>query len=284
MSNHWIVPGHMQRLWFIHAIANEPSSLHIGIELEICGRHDSDEVHAAVELAIRRHESFALRFTIGSMGTMCFLRDAPVAHWDVHDGYGNENIFDADQLARMAAKLHRGTIDIENGPSICATLSRLDMAISVLSITAHQLVADARTLRIVIEDILEEWRRIRGDAVRRRRSSPGFTQVLRSFGGAEAADTRMSRPRKEPVLARPDSMRVPPTNRGGRGDEYAFRLDENRVRDLRQVCGQSGVTLFSGLLTGFGMMASEQGIADWSDIGIVVSHRDLRTYGRTAGC
>lgn len=283
MKFRWSMPSQMQRLWFIHTISDLPELLHIGVDLKIQGYNSPCEVRTAFEATIKRHEAFALRFALGPSSPLCQLADAPEAHWDVVDASGCAGVSDEESLARMAAQVHRRTIDLEHGPIICATLFRLGSTRSMLSITSHQLIADAHTFRIVIEDLLDEWRKLRGEAMRARRSSPGFTQVLQQYEGTNTRAAENSRWNEEVVALDSAPTDTPHSIRNGVGDEHTFLLGKDCVRRLRHVCGQCGVTLFTGLLAGFAMMSSEAGFALRSDIGVIVSNRELRKFGRTAG-
>jgi len=260
--------------------------LDLGANFEIEGRHSAEEVGRALAVAVKRHDAFALRFGLSAAGPMCWTEDGPTVRYSVDD-----LTTDPDSLANggpiaWATESVVKPIDIEKGPTVAAMLLRLSETKSILSISSHQLVADAWTIRILVEDLLDEWRRFRSEPVRMRRATRSFVDLLRSLGDESESRVGEGRRSYEPELLKGPNAGVEKELivGGGSGGEFAFRLGEDCTRRFRRVCGQNAVTAFTGFLSAFVLLLSESGVDSGAPIGVVVSHRDPRHFGRTAGC
>ncbi|MFH2053340.1 MAG: condensation domain-containing protein [bacterium] len=276
----WLMPDHIKPLWFIQQ-TGAPGTLDIGVNLEIEGGHDPDDLRMALGEAVRKHAVFRLRFGVHNGESVCWLQETASFGWDIVDLDGREDAW--QDRCECAVAEHGSSIEIENGPLIVATLFRCGAKRSLLCFSTNQLVADAMTLRIVVEDFLRAWLRIHGEHVEPRAPSADYRDALvavpdgpvspiRSAGSDLAAATR-------PVTVAGNG----PVRPAG-GSEAAVAFGGPELVALKDAARRSGGTLFAALLACLGPVLGGAGYDPSSDVGIMVSHRDLRRFRRTAGC
>ncbi|MBN1153275.1 MAG: VOC family protein [Dehalococcoidia bacterium] len=270
-------------MWYLHASRTVTSSLGVGVTLRLMGEHDALEIREAYYRAVARHDAFRIRFHWDGTRPVCELTPGSRAAWSTSTL--PEAIVNASTSERIAdvVREHTGMLDADRGLNVCATLVVGD-ATSFLVLTLHHLIADARSVRILVEDILAEWRVLRGGVESQVVNDCRYWDILSTFTEQEAlcqSGDALS-PWRIQGATRAGADRVSIGLR--RGAEASCRLSPSRVSDLRRVCMRQGHTRFTGLLLALAQYAAHAGYCADTDIGVVVSNRDMRKASRTVGC
>lgn len=284
MTDWFVLPEYLQRLWLVHSMARDKSLLNIGADVVVRGHCPPEAIEAAFTAAVAEHEAFRLRFTLGKAGPECQLLDMPVSEWRVADlgGLGDHGDTIPESVYREVADRESIPLSPETGLLVRATLYQLGRDIAVLAVTAHHLVADAWTIRVLVQDVLHHWRRMQGEEVPTRPKVGRFIDTVShvptvtSTGPAACSD--------RPPFRLPLDRTVEPEERSGRGGEASVQLDAGIYSRFRRRCAEVGQTPFAGLagtvLTLFARVCDTPSV----EAGILVTTRDLRHQRRTAGC
>jgi len=280
MSDWLILPEPLQRLWIVHSVARDKSLLNIGANVVIEGPCSSHNLEAAFRVAVTQHDAFRLRFRLGKAGPECQPLDTPIIQWRVLD-LGYQQDLAREGVHCQIAECERLPFSPADGHLVRATLYQMGGGLAVLAVTAHHLIADAWTIRTLVQDILYQWRRIQGEAVSSRPHPGSFLEFLRSCPCA-ASGVPMRSGRASFKL--PLDHIVVPEERSGKGGEVAVRLDRTIYDRFRRRCAEVGQTPFAGLTGALFILLAQVCRTSNVEAGIVVTTRDLRRHRRTAGC
>jgi len=281
MTDSLLLPEHLQRLWFVHSMAQDKALLNIGADVIIRGSFLPEELRTAFVAAVGRHDAFRLRFRLGKSGPECQLLDSSLVRWRVEDlGHCLEPV--PDRVHSRIAEAERLPLRVEEGSLIRGTLYLLGEDSAVLAVTAHHLVADAWTIRVLVQDILHEWRKMRGEAVSALTPPGSVLEVLRQPHSCAA--TGASACSSQPPLQLSLDRTVRREERSGNGNEVVVRLGGSLCQRVRRLCAETGQTVFAGLagalLIHLGGICSTPTV----EAGILVTTRDVRRQRKTAGC
>ncbi|MFF9897703.1 amino acid adenylation domain-containing protein [Streptomyces longispororuber] len=140
--------------WFHDLGLTTPAHWNMGLLLGVRTRIDADELRAALNAVAATHEALRTRFVAGEQGAVRAQVDAgtdiPVEHTDLSAVPTDQ----MDQRLREMADELNTRIDPARGPLLRAHLADLGPeAPQRLLLTAHHLVMDAVSWRIVLEDL-----------------------------------------------------------------------------------------------------------------------------------
>ncbi|HEY0513602.1 MAG TPA: amino acid adenylation domain-containing protein [Thermoanaerobaculia bacterium] len=239
-----------REIWALAQLGEAASvAYNLSLSLRLRGPLRRDALARAVQGVVDRHE--ALRATIDPLGeTQTF---AP--HLAVELAWTDAGVENLDALLETEA---RRPFDLARGPLVRARLIRLEDELHALALTVHHIVADARSLGVLLNEIA----RLYGAEIS---AEPARLPAPTSYGrwAAETA-ARQQGPEMERLeafwlarLAPPlPSLELPadhprPPVRTYAGDRHSRRLDPALAADLKRLAGRSGATLFTLLLAGF---------------------------------
>lgn len=139
--------------WFFEQEFEQAAHWNQSVLLELARPVDIDALRAAFTAAVTAHPALRLRFIESSDGwKQIYSKDAPPELEVIHLA-GTEASFGQKAYEREAERL-QSSLSLTEGPLIRAALFDLDIADSLrLLITAHHLVIDAVSWRILLEDL-----------------------------------------------------------------------------------------------------------------------------------
>lgn len=281
MSDWVLLPEYLQRLWFVHSVAPDKSILNIGADVLIDGACPPEELRVAFAAAVGGHDAFRLCFRTGKAGPECRMVDPPQWQWRFVD-LGDQSDALPEAVSWQVAERETPPLCPETGFVARATLYRLGSDRAMLAVTAHHLVADAWTIRVLVEDTLWHWRQLRGEAVAGGSQPASFFAALsRGTAGSGIAALAGETPT---LLELPLDNPMPSGDRSRKGGEVAINVTRAVLDRLRHSCADTGHTPVAGLLAGFLILLADVCDLPTVDAGIVVTSRDPRSQGRSAGC
>jgi len=272
-------------LWFLHTVAANKGLLNIGADFVVKGCYEPTELRTAFAHAVRRHRVFGMQFALGPSGPVCSMLECPVIRWRV-ESVDSDHQSTAESLFRWIAKREQLPFVLEDGSLVRCCLYSPRSGFSVLSLTAHHLVADAWTLRLLADDVLGEWRRVRGEEALEPHPESSQIELIPPAGGSShSSDVRELRESPLPAeIVLPVDFQSGTGGLQGYGDEVLLTLGEDLTSALRAECSSSGVTLFAGLLGALLLWMTEVCARPTAQAGVLASVRDLRHQRHDAGC
>ena len=256
-------PSYAQRrMWLLWQLDREASAYHIATAQRLSGTLDADALEGALVDLCRRHE--ALRTTFDDADGTLAQRvrsnpDLALARLDLRDRAEDTARAELAALLRAAAQV---PFDLERGPLLRATLVRLGETEHVLQLVMHHIVADAWSLRVMVEDLsalyaarlsgqpeglaaldvqysdYALWQRSWLEAGEGERQLAYWTEHL--GGGEQALELPLDRLR--------------PAVWSYRGAVARFEISETTMRGLHTLAQRGRTTPFVVLLTAFAML------------------------------
>ena len=281
MAGPWLLPQNLQRLWFVHAMTRNKALLNIGADVVLEGAFSPEELREAFAAAIGRHDAFRVRFRLGTMGPECESLDKPILRWQVRslEAFPDPT---AERVHAQVAQVESEPFPVEEGALVRGTVYILAPGRGILAITAHHLVADAWTLRVLVEDVLREWRRRCGEVVPVA-APPG--SLLASLVTSCNPTTRSNSERfSHQTTGLPPDRVVGSDDRSGKGAEVAIRIEDSLCRHLRRSSATAGQTFFVMLIGAFFCLLRNMCRTPIVEVGVLLTTRDLRHQRNTAGC
>ncbi len=284
MNNIWLIPEHMQRLWFVYSTAQNKGLLNIGADIVIKGKYNLEELRSAFTAAIYRHDAFRTRFNIGPSGVECQLLEEPIIRWQIENvsAYSGQS---HESFHTLIADKESAPLPVEKGSPIRGTLYLFGKGLAVLAVTAHHLVADAWTIRILIEDMLHEWRQLRGESLLNLPPQGSICSILAQPNAYRIPqETSVLECSQKSSFTLPLDHVVSHDKRTGNGAEIVITLDKRLSQKLRQLDRKKNLTLFAKFTGSFFLHLSEVCATQTVEAGILITIRNLRHNQRTAGC
>jgi amino acid adenylation domain-containing protein/non-ribosomal peptide synthase protein (TIGR01720 family) len=148
-----VPPAPMQK-WFVAAGLAEPHHWNTSVLLELGAAAEPRLLREAVELVLGHHDGLRQRFLLAGERTRARIAAAgDEAPFAVHDLTGLAGSEQDRRLSDLVAETQRG-LDLATGPLVRVALFHLGAGRrDRLAVVAHRLVADVRSLRIVLEDL-----------------------------------------------------------------------------------------------------------------------------------
>ncbi|MFB4390689.1 MULTISPECIES: amino acid adenylation domain-containing protein [unclassified Pseudomonas] len=245
-----------QRLWFIEHLEGDASAWHLSLALQLEGELRADLLERAlVELTTRQH-SLRTLFESGEDGPRqrVVAVHGPLLQVTTLDtGCDMSVVLREQALAAFdsAGRLWRACLYQGHGRS-------------VLQITLHHLIADARSLEVLFSELQALYRAQADGTPAALPPLPlQFRDVAASWQSPEGSaliDTQLQwwqqyLAGEPPVLNLPTDL-PRPARQGYRGQRLRFELAAEQVARLRTVASQHGLTAFAPLLAAWNLLLS----------------------------
>ncbi|ORB88280.1 MupA/Atu3671 family FMN-dependent luciferase-like monooxygenase [Mycobacterium persicum] len=258
-------PNEQLMWWACEADSDTARACHVRTSLEVSERLDIDALQDAVTAVAGRHQ--ALRSTFGAEGeTLLVHRElVPVVH--VVDFTALSTADRDEELARWYAEDAEQLIDVAAGPLWRIAVLRLAERQCRIVVTAHHIVFDGVSERIVLDELAAAYRGAAAElpapvdfAAWRREHAGRATEADRHFwrtslAGAEATRTAQ--------LA------------AGPGGRLRTTLPADTVAAVQRVAADMGCTRYVALLACYAMhQARSRGGADAVVVGVSADPRD----------
>ena len=250
-----------QRIWFLDIFEPQLSPYNRAVGLELHGRLDPDALVRSLNALAKRHEALRAVFPVQNGQPVKYLfagEGLPLAVTDLTDLPESERA----QEARKRATAEAARTHITTQPALRPVLFRLGPEQHWLLIILHELVADARSLGLVVEELTTLY-----GAFAAGRPDPRPPLVA---AYTEAADALRLSPeaiqrdlqywaaklKGAPPLLMLPADRPRPDHRPDAGARYSFQITRELIRALEEMAKQSGTTLFTTMLGAFASLLS----------------------------
>jgi pristinamycin I synthase-3/4 len=273
-----------QRLWFLWQMDPEAAGYNMPFPLRLRGRLDVRALERALGELARRHEALRTTFAAGTDGAVQVIHEAaplPLPVLDLRSFSATDRHAEALRLAEEDAAR---PFDLRSGPTLRASLLRLDRDDAVLLLCMHHIVSDGWSTGVLFRELAALY-----GAFARGEPSPlpepetqyadfAAWQRDRLSGDALAALLGWWRERLRgapPVLELPTD-RPRRAVASGRGAVHGFRLPAETAAPLRALARREGATLYMVALA-----AWETLLARWSGqedlvVGTPIANRTRR--------
>ncbi len=146
-----------QRLWFLEQVHPGSAINHISMEVRIRGSVNPEVLERSVREIARRHEILRTRFrSERGEGFAEVSREAIVAIGQ-QDFQGLDPTEQDIQVRQFLRAERSRPFDLRQGPLFRVTLLTFELAVHVLALTFHRLVADGWSLRIFWKELAILW-------------------------------------------------------------------------------------------------------------------------------
>jgi amino acid adenylation domain-containing protein len=240
-------------LWFLQEAAPESAAYNLSGAVHLEAGLDVDALERAFQVVLSRHSQLDARFE-RSAGEPTRVR-AGGAFTLVKDDL--TGVAEAAWRRRLAMEANR-PFDLTATRPVRAFLFRIDGG-HVLQIVAHHIVADLRSMEILLRDLGEAYGRKGSAADRGADASPmpyeGFVSwqhdMLASGDAAQGAEFWSRRLEGAPAALELPTDRPRPKMQSFRGGVYRFEVGSRAFAALKTIARDHGVTPFVALLAAY---------------------------------
>lgn len=251
-----------REIWLADQLGREASlAFNLSVSLRLLGSLDVACMHKALQQLVDRHD--ALRGSVGPDGeTFCVLErfDIPLPTRDLTGLAGAAHSSAIDERVRHTTE---APFSLASGPLFRAELLRVADDEHLLLLTAHHIVCDGWSWRLIVRELGALYSPNRRDSHQRLPEPASFTDYALAEASHETSATHALDeaywlscfPGEVPVLSLPTDH--------GRPSERSFAsaredhvLDPALLPALRSLSARRGASLFSVLLAGFSGLLS----------------------------
>lgn len=264
-----------ERLWLLHELSGETAALNLYRAIRIRGPLDVAALRSAIAGVVARHAPLRARFPVSEGVPRQAFDAAPhVAEYRRLDA-----TFGESRLGELVAHEARTPFDLAAGPPFRSAVLGLTATDHVLVLCMHHLVADRWSLRILLREIAEGYRRlisghpIVADEPAVRYSDFAWWQQSRHDApAAQRAFAYWS----ETLAGPPAPSAFPVDHRSAQRIDAATSvgvLDRDLAEGLRALARSENATPFMALLGVFGILLSRYCGRDDVVVGVPVAGR-----------
>jgi amino acid adenylation domain-containing protein len=276
-----------QRLWFLSQINPEDTSANVARAITMAGPLKQDVLQRSLQSLTYRHESLRTTFATTQLyaGTdskpVQLVADTGSFAIDVIDISGTPAEEVEATAGRLARERVRHKFDLSLGPLIRAALILVTDQSHILLITAHRIVADEESLRILFRELWQVY--AAGGDLNASQLSPMPIQYvdfavrqLHSLEGEAAASATtfwLEFLEGAPPAIELPGHRISTPLRTPSGATVSSVLDEKLVTDLQALADREHVTLRTVLLSAFTILLSRYSRQEEIVVGLQVANR-----------
>ncbi|MFG1813954.1 MupA/Atu3671 family FMN-dependent luciferase-like monooxygenase [Kribbella sp. NPDC049174] len=234
-----------KRIWFLEQLNPGANTYHEPKAIELRGPLDPAALQGALQRVVDRHPALRTQFREVDGAPRAFVRTAVRIECPVVDAEGND-------IETLRHDVRLGALDLDTAPLLRAGLIRLADDHHLLLLVGHHIVFDSASTPIVVRDLGAYYRAWPADP-----GLPPAVDGLSERAGPTAAD----RDFWLTELAGAPELRLPTDRprshaRTGAGRSLTHELDSSLTSRLGAFAASSGVTVFSVLLAGLGVVLS----------------------------
>lgn len=281
-----------RRLWFLDQMSPNSSAYNISTALSLTGQLDDGALARAVDFVARRQQ--ALRTTVRECNGLPWQFVEPAGRIVLEYEDWRNRIVETDELNEMVRRAGQHRFDLASGPLFRARLVRLpDLADglpkAVLLICVHHIIADAWSIGVLVDEIVESYRAFRAGR------DPDLAELpiqyldyaawqhdqVDQVGLTAQLAYWENQLRDLPLVEFPTDFPRPRV-RTFAGDLVSFSLPLAVTSRLRQLCAD-GATLFMVLTAAFGVLFARHTRQRDIVIGTSIAQRADRQTHRLIG-
>ncbi|MEU0104458.1 amino acid adenylation domain-containing protein [Streptomyces sp. NPDC006251] len=248
-----------QRIWFTEQLLPGTSRNNLCVQFVVHGELDVPTLERAVNDVIERHEVLRTRFGIlGDALVQDVLDQARVTVQQL-DAADEESVF------AKAAELAREPFDLSDAPLVRAGLVQCGSGTRILVFALHHVVADVRSLDILLREVMEIYRKDRAGGVPDLLDLPptryvDFAAWQREWVNTPQAIERRAAQIRElsefPAVVDLPADRPRPAVQTFAVASSHWRASSSLVRELEKVTREHGATLETMVLASFSAVVS----------------------------
>ncbi|MFB6722079.1 MupA/Atu3671 family FMN-dependent luciferase-like monooxygenase [Kribbella sp. NPDC056345] len=251
-----------QRIWFLEQLNPGANTYHEPKAIELRGLLDPAALQGALQRVVDRHPALRTEFRDIDGEPRAYVRPAAPIDCPLVDAEGND-------IQSLLYDVRLGELDLGSAPLVRARLVRLAADHHVLLLVGHHIVWDAASTPVVVRDLGSYYQAWPAD--------PGLPPAADGLREPQPADQSAAFWLAE--LDGAPELRFP-TDRPrsqtwtGQGRSLTRTLDSSLSARVSSLAASEGITIFSVLLAGLGVVLSRfSGQRDFV-IGTGVSGRD----------
>lgn len=281
-----------RRLWFFDQIEPGTWFYNVPASLALDGPLAVDALQRSLAEIVQRHETLRTTLEVGADGPRQVVAPAGGFTLPVIDLSGLPAATREAEVARLAAEEALTPFDLARGPLFRATLLRLAAERHVLFLTAHHIVCDGLSVKVLIGELAALYA-----ALSSRRPSPLAAVPMRyaEVAAREAAALRRGDLHEDMAYWRQTLAGAPPwldlpadrprpARQTFRGEREFGRISAEVAERLKALGRAQGATLFMTLLAAwYTLLFRYTGQADLV-VGVPVSGRDEPGTEQMIGC
>ena len=275
-----------RELWETSPVPAADASNNICAVIEVRGRLTPEGSEAALQLVVDQQEVFRLSFLPGKDQPMQLIRQTGTPALKFRDLSAAQRR--PEEIENLTGEIFRAPFDLVQGPLYRAEMLRRGPDDHLLAIAIHHSIADGWTLGVFVQDLLAAYLRVV-------RGGPGglppvplsysaWGAVERAFWQPAELESRAGYWRSK--LADAPRLWSPPAGpaaTSGALQRVVSPVSAQLGRALRDLARCHGATLFSTLLTAFGITLSKWTGADDIVVGTPVANRGNQASRETMG-
>lgn len=239
-----------RRLWFFSQFAKNHSAYNMPLLIEIRGDLQEDALEESLQRLVQRHEVFRTTFQFIDGEPMQIVTDTCAFQL-------NRSVEPADEEVRKQIETEaRRPFDLTQGPLLRAQLWKCEDQKQFLLITIHHIVSDGWSIRLIWQELLEQYEQIRTGVSRRKERTIRYTDYAawQSQWLLKEKVEEMGRYWERKLAGAPALLKLPtdrsrPPVQGGDGFSQRMYLTRELTRQLHDLAKQEGTTMFMLMLS-----------------------------------
>jgi amino acid adenylation domain-containing protein len=281
-----------QRLWFIDQLHGRSSEYTVVVGYRLTGTLDLDALRSAFDELVRRHEPMRTVFHDDGAGAPAQVVlsptpvPIPVLRLATLAGPALE-----ERIAQLVDAELAAAFDLARGPLFRVRLLQTRPDDHVMLLAFHHVVADAWSLRILLEELSAAYAAFAEGRPSPLRPLPvqyaDFAVWQRAWLRGEVLERQLDYWRRRldsaPPLLELRGQRPRPRVKSAAGAQEFFELDQPLVAALRELSRTAQATLYMTLLAAFNLLVAERAGRTDVTIGTAVANRSRRELERLVG-
>lgn len=278
-----------RRLWFLQILAPASTAYNLLLPLELPYVPDLPALQGALNDLVARHEPLRTRFGWQDGEPVQVVSPDGELRLAVED-FRQDPLRAPQEITRRLSALVAQPFDLAQGQLARAMLGVVSNARSVFAFVVHHIIVDARSMRILTEELDALYRaRVAGTAAL-------LPEPPVQYGDFAAWQRQVLSSRRLDTLTRYWTQRLdglhevdlaPQSGQAAtgsnRGAVHAFSIPPDLVRRLRSLAAGAGATLFTTLLSAWSVLLGRFTGEPTLPIGIPVSGRPKPELERVVG-
>jgi amino acid adenylation domain-containing protein/non-ribosomal peptide synthase protein (TIGR01720 family) len=276
-----------QALWFLYEVAPESRAYNIAAAMRLSGELDADALGRCFQTLVNRHASLRTTFSNAPGQPVQRVHERAEAAFRFEDA---ERWRETELHARLSAEAH-GLFNLETGPLLRVHLFRRGRGEHVLLLVAHHIIADLRSLAVLLQELSELYRaEMDGAPGALAPPSIQYTDYVRwqqeLLAGAEGA--RLAAYWKRELAGAPSALDVPadrarPRVQTFNGASHASGLGVELTARLKQLSRAHEATLYMTLVATFQLLLHRYTDQDDFLIGSPTAGRASAHFSKVVG-
>jgi len=242
-------------LWFLNRLAPDSSAYNLVFSGKFRPYLDIDSIKTAFSLLLDRHPLFDVTFTTRDGEPVQTVNQSRSLDFREHDcTHLNE-----EELTSLISEHANRPFNLERGPVVRLELFRTSDQAHLALLSMHHIVSDAWSVAVIMQDLIEYYFSVKAGRTPKVEPLPAtFADFVAWEKGhlESAAGHRMFEYWKNHLAGAPSAIDLPtdrprPAVQTFNGDTLGFQLDETLTEAVAHLSKESGVTLFTTLLSGY---------------------------------